>query len=137
ERLDKAAELGFVPVDVRQGDPVEQIRELRRARPGTRRPGEEEMGGVMAGIDAVGFQARDRRHPDREDPRQVINDLARLVNPPGGWALPACSPLPTRHRPRRAVTPTGRCRYPGRRCSTKASPSGSGARTTAGTPRTC
>ena len=37
----------------------------------------------MAGIDAVGFQARDRRHPDREDPRQVINDLARLVNPTG------------------------------------------------------
>jgi len=30
------------------------------------------MGGVMAGIDAVGFQARDRHHPDREDPRQVI-----------------------------------------------------------------
>ena len=37
----------------------------------------------MAGIDAVGFQARDRRHPDREDPRQVISDLARLVNPTG------------------------------------------------------
>jgi len=45
---------------------------LRRARPGARLPGEEEMGGVMAGIDAVGFQARDRHHPDREDPRQVI-----------------------------------------------------------------
>ena len=41
------------------------------------------MGGVMAGIDAVGFQDRDRRHPDREDPRQVIGDLARLVNPTG------------------------------------------------------
>ena len=27
ERLDKAAELGLVPVDARQGDPVEQIRE--------------------------------------------------------------------------------------------------------------
>ena len=83
ERLDKAAELGFVPVDVRQGDPAGQIRDQRRARPGARLPGEEEMGGVMAGIDAVGFQARDRRHPDREDPRQVINDLARLVNPTG------------------------------------------------------
>ena len=83
ERLDKAAELGFVPVDVRQGDPVEQIRGLRRARPGARLPGEEETGGVMAGIDAVGFQARDRRFLDRVDPRQVINDLARLVNPAG------------------------------------------------------
>ena len=30
ERLDKAAELGFVPVDVRQADPVEQIRDQRR-----------------------------------------------------------------------------------------------------------
>jgi glutathione-independent formaldehyde dehydrogenase len=68
ERLDKAAELGLVPVDARRGDPVEQIRDQRRARSGARLPGEEEMGEVMAGIDAVGFQARDRRHPDREDP---------------------------------------------------------------------
>ena len=83
ERLDKAAELGFVPVDVRQANPVEQIRDQRRGRPAARLPGEEEMGGVMAGIDAVGFQARERRHPDREDPGQVINDLARLVNPTG------------------------------------------------------
>ncbi len=83
ERLGKAAEMGFVPVDARQGDPAVQIRELRRARPGARLPGEEEMGGVMAGIDAVGFQARDRRRPDRENPGQVIGDLARLVNPTG------------------------------------------------------
>ena len=83
ERLDKAAELGFVPVDVRQADPVEQIRDQRRGRPAARLPGEEEMGGVMAGIDAVCFEARERRHPDREDPGQVINDLARLVNPTG------------------------------------------------------
>ena len=83
ERLDKAGEMGFVPVDARQGDPVEQITELRRARPGAALPAAEEMGGVMAGIDAVGFQARDRAHPDQEDPRQVISDLARLVNPTG------------------------------------------------------
>jgi glutathione-independent formaldehyde dehydrogenase len=81
--VDKAAEMGFVPVDARQGDPVEQIRELARARRGARSPGEEEMSGVMAGIDAVGFQACDRDHLDREDPRQVISDLARLVNPTG------------------------------------------------------
>ena len=41
------------------------------------------MAGVMAGIDAVGFQARDRSDLGKEDPRQVINDLARLVNPTG------------------------------------------------------
>ena len=60
-----------------------RLSELRRARPGAALPGAGEMGGVMAGIDAVGFQARDRAHPDREDPRQVISDLARLVNPTG------------------------------------------------------
>ncbi|MFI5063972.1 MAG: hypothetical protein ACHP9Z_08345 [Streptosporangiales bacterium] len=41
------------------------------------------MDGVEAGIDAVGFQARDRAAPDRENPRQVISDLARLINPTG------------------------------------------------------
>ena len=60
-----------------------RLLELRRARPGAALPGAGEMGGVMAGVDTVGFQARDRAHPDREDPRQVISDLARLVNPTG------------------------------------------------------
>ena len=46
-------------VDARQGDPVEQVRELHRARPGTRLRGWRRWA-VMAGIDAVGFQARDR-----------------------------------------------------------------------------
>ena len=113
ERLDKAAEFGFVPVDARQGDPVEQIRDLRRTRTGARLPGEQEMGGVMAGIDAVGFQARDRHHPDRENPRQVINDLARLVNPTGrlgiagvwhrpvGRGCPVIRGCPSRRRLRR------------------------------------
>jgi glutathione-independent formaldehyde dehydrogenase len=41
------------------------------------------MGGVMAGIDAVGFQARSRSDLGKEDPRQVIDDLARLINPTG------------------------------------------------------
>lgn len=41
----------------------------------------------MAGIDAVGFRARDRHHPDHEDPRQVIDDLARLVNPTGRLSI--------------------------------------------------
>jgi glutathione-independent formaldehyde dehydrogenase len=81
ERLDKAGELGATPVDLRQGDPVERIRELRRA--GGLPIGEESMCGVEIGIDAVGFQARDREAPERENPMQVIDDLARLVNPTG------------------------------------------------------
>jgi glutathione-independent formaldehyde dehydrogenase len=81
ERLDKAGELGATPVDFRQGDPVERIRDLRRA--GGLPIGEESMCGVEIGIDAVGFQARDREAPERENPMQVIDDLARLVNPTG------------------------------------------------------
>jgi glutathione-independent formaldehyde dehydrogenase len=80
-RLDKAGELGATPVDFRTGDPVEQIRD-HRARAGL--PiGEEKLGGVEKVIDAVGFQARERDHPDRERPNQVIADAARLVNPTG------------------------------------------------------
>ncbi|GAB2867506.1 glutathione-independent formaldehyde dehydrogenase [Actinoallomurus bryophytorum] len=81
DRLDKAGELGAVPVDYRQGDPVERIRELRRK--GGLPIGEEAMGGVEAAIDAVGFQACDRSVPGEENPAQVIADLARLVNPAG------------------------------------------------------
>lgn len=76
-----SAELGAITVDFRQGDPVDQIRERRRAA--GLPAGEEPMDGVEAGIDAVGFQARDRAAPDRENPRQVISDLARLINPTG------------------------------------------------------
>ena len=85
ERLDKAGELGAIPVNFTDGDPVEQIRELRR-RAGL--PiGEEAMDGVQKGIDAVGFQARDRQDPSHENPTQVIADLARLVNPTGHVAI--------------------------------------------------
>jgi glutathione-independent formaldehyde dehydrogenase len=73
ERLDKAGELGALTVDFRTGDPVEQIRELRRRRLGGRLPpGEDKLGGVSCGIDAVGFQARDRSDPGQERPDQVI-----------------------------------------------------------------
>lgn len=80
-RLDRAAELGATPVDFSGGDPVEQIRELRRSR--GLPLGEEQLAGVQAGIDAVGFQARDRDDPGRENPLQVVSDLARLVNTTG------------------------------------------------------
>jgi glutathione-independent formaldehyde dehydrogenase len=80
-RLDKAGEIGATPVDFSAGDPVEQIQELRRSH--GLPIGEEKMTGVEVAIDAVGFQARDRIDPNRENPRQVIDDVARIVNPTG------------------------------------------------------
>jgi glutathione-independent formaldehyde dehydrogenase len=88
ERLDKARELGATPVDFGDGDPVERIRELRRARMGGVPPWDgSPMDGVMRAVDAVGFQARDRADPERELPTQVIDDLARLMNPTGGVGI--------------------------------------------------
>lgn len=81
ERLAKVAEIGATPIDFTKGDPVAQIKELRHEH--GLPLGEEAMDGVNIGIDAVGFQARDRSNPDVENPTQVISDLARLVNPTG------------------------------------------------------
>lgn len=81
ERLDKAGEIGATPVNFQEGDPVEQIKALRRQR--GLPLGEEPMDGVGVGIDAVGFQAHDRSDPTHENPTQVISDLARLINPTG------------------------------------------------------
>ncbi len=89
-RLNKAEELGAVSIDFRQGDPVEQIRE-DRARCGLPL-GEEKLPGVDKVVDAVGFQARDRAHPDRERADQVLADAARLVNPGGAIAVAGVYP---------------------------------------------
>src|SRR5947209_1999887 len=85
ERLDKAGEMGCTPIDFAAGDPVEQIldhrRRLRGSSPAWR--GEEPLIGVTCGIDAIGFQARDREDPSRENPQWVIEALADLVHPGG------------------------------------------------------
>jgi glutathione-independent formaldehyde dehydrogenase len=85
-RLEKAGEIGAVPIDFSLGDPVEQILELRgRARTfgGATWRGEGAMNGVNCGIDAIGFQARAFADAAGEDPEAVIHSLARLVNPTG------------------------------------------------------
>jgi glutathione-independent formaldehyde dehydrogenase len=84
--LEKAKQINAMPIDFTKGDPVEQIIKIRKNNPAIMerlRPGEEKMPGVMSGIDAVGYQALDRTDPTRENPRQVIDDLACLVNPTG------------------------------------------------------
>ncbi len=64
-RMDMAGQLGATPVDFRNGDPVEQIQDLRK-RAGLP-PGDEQLHGVDCAIDAIGFQARDRSDPEQLD----------------------------------------------------------------------
>jgi glutathione-independent formaldehyde dehydrogenase len=86
ERLAKAEELGAVAIDMREGDPVEQIFALRKKNRGIQnglRPGEDKMKGVDCAIDAVGYQARNDDNPDREKPTQVLENCVKVVNPTG------------------------------------------------------
>jgi len=90
ERLAKAKELGATPIDFTRGGLVEQITQMRGENPGISgawRPGEEKLAGMMCGIDAVGYQARDREDPSREKPTQVVEDLVQLVNATGTLGL--------------------------------------------------
>ena len=86
ERLDRAQKIGAVPIDFRKGSPVKQIRSLRLGNPHVRRSmraGEEKMAGVMCGIDAVGYQARDLGDPSKEHPTSLIDQLVELIDPTG------------------------------------------------------
>jgi glutathione-independent formaldehyde dehydrogenase len=90
ERLKKAEELGAVAIDFAKGDPVEQIFKLRKKNKGIQqslRPGEEKMKGVDCAIDAVGYQARDDEHPEKEKPTQVLENCLRVVNPTGSIGM--------------------------------------------------
>jgi glutathione-independent formaldehyde dehydrogenase len=75
ERLEKAEQIGAVPIDFSQSDPAEQIKEMRHGD------------GVMKGIDAVGYQAIGSDGDD-EQPNAVLEGLIELVNPTGKIAVP-------------------------------------------------
>jgi glutathione-independent formaldehyde dehydrogenase len=90
ERLHIAKEMGAIPIDFGQGDPVERIFEIRRKRQGiqqSRRPGEEKLQGVDCAIDAVGYQARDDKDPSQENPTQALENALRVVNPTGSVGI--------------------------------------------------
>ena len=90
ERLQKAKELGAIPVDFSKGDPVEQIFELRKKNKGIQqslRPGEEKMKGVDCAIDAVGYQARSDDNPNKEKATQVLENCLKVVNATGSIGL--------------------------------------------------
>jgi glutathione-independent formaldehyde dehydrogenase len=86
ERLEKAEELGAIPIDFSKGDPVEQIFKLRKKNKEiqqSHRPGEEKLEGVDCAIDAVGYQSRDDKNPSKENPTQALENALRVVNPTG------------------------------------------------------
>jgi glutathione-independent formaldehyde dehydrogenase len=90
ERLQKAEELGAIPVDFSKSDPVEQIFKLRKSKKALQerlRPGEEKNKGVDCAIDAVGYQARDDEDPSREKATQVIENVIRVVNSTGSVGI--------------------------------------------------
>ncbi len=88
ERLEKAGELGAIPINFVAGDPVEQIKEQQaKWRSGPAFRGEEPIAGVTCAIDAIGFQARSRADYDKEDPLWVTAAIAEIIRPGGRVAI--------------------------------------------------
>ncbi|MBO0684856.1 MAG: glutathione-independent formaldehyde dehydrogenase, partial [Candidatus Dormibacteraeota bacterium] len=70
ERLAKAREIGAIPINFDQGDPVAQIRDHTEGE------------GADKGVDAVGYQAV-VSGGQREEPATVLNALIQTVRPTG------------------------------------------------------
>jgi glutathione-independent formaldehyde dehydrogenase len=88
ERLEKAGELGAVPINFLSGDPVEEIKRRQSTlRSGSAFRQEKLLGGVTCAIDAIGFQARSNTDYTREDPYWVTEAIAEILNPAGRAAI--------------------------------------------------
>lgn len=85
KRLDLAKSVGAVPINFEDGDPVEQIRNMRKENAVVQQNlhPEEYLSGVECAIDAVGYQAVDRKKPSQQNSGQVISDISRAINPAG------------------------------------------------------
>jgi len=88
DRLKLAEEFGAIPINFTKQDPKEFISDYARKTGGeVARPGEEKLNGVLAGIDAVGYQSLDFNDPTKEKHHSVIEDLAEIVQPTGSIGL--------------------------------------------------
>jgi glutathione-independent formaldehyde dehydrogenase len=93
ERLEKAGELGAVPIDFLAGDPVELIKEQQsKWRAGGAYRNEKPLEGVQVAVDAIGFQARSRADFAKEDPHWVTEAIADLLTPGGRFAVTGVFP---------------------------------------------
>lgn len=75
ERLAKAQEIGAIPINFAEGDPVAQIKDQTDGE------------GTDKGVDAVGYQAKAHAE-DREEPATVLNSLVGTVRPTGALGIP-------------------------------------------------
>jgi glutathione-independent formaldehyde dehydrogenase len=75
ERLSKAKEIGAIPINFDEGDPIEQIKNQTNGE------------GSDKGIDAVGYQAVAPRE-GREEPAVVLNSLIQTVRATGALGIP-------------------------------------------------
>ncbi|MGW1677042.1 glutathione-independent formaldehyde dehydrogenase [Saccharopolyspora sp. NPDC002376] len=75
ERLAKAEEIGAIPIDFSQGDPVQMIKDQTAGE------------GTDKGIDAVGYQAQ-VGDGTKEEPAVVLNSLIDTVRPTGRLGVP-------------------------------------------------
>jgi glutathione-independent formaldehyde dehydrogenase len=96
ERLALVKQLGATPVDFAEGDPVEQILDLRkphRESVQNLRPGAgDKMPGVMCTIDAIGYEAKghgssNTSNTGDQDPTELLANLIRVTNPTGHIGL--------------------------------------------------
>lgn len=81
ERLDKASEIGAIPINYDEADPVQQIKDCRGGM------------GTDKGIDAVGYQATGAGSSavggeQDEVPNIVLNQLIDVVAPTGALGIP-------------------------------------------------
>jgi len=81
ERLDKGGEIGSIPINFDDGDPVQMIKDMRGGD------------GVDKTIDAVGYQAAARGSSaaggeQDEVPNIVLNQMIDVINPTGIMGIP-------------------------------------------------
>lgn len=74
ERLDAAQRIGCIPINFRDGDPVQQIVKAND-------------GEVDRAVDAVGYQAVDKSG-NKEQPNVVLDQLIMVTRPTGGLGIP-------------------------------------------------
>ncbi len=90
DRLDLAKKIGAIPINFKQSSSVDHIKMIIKEKlllQQAQQPGEEKITGILCGVDAVGYEAMDEENPSQQEPHEVIDKLAKLVDPGGGIGI--------------------------------------------------